>query len=134
MANRARMRVLPALALVVGMGACSEYPTRPTEHRPVVSSVVVFPSIIGQGDSVIITVFATDRDGDTLVYDWFTDSRLIIQDDGLEDGILYNTVSSSHVFYRSTSPPRNDSVWVWCDARDRRGGSDGRRVLVLLRD
>ena len=128
------MRVLLVLAVVVGLGACREYPTRPVDRRPAISSLVLFPKVIGQGDSAIITVFATDPDGDTIVYDWETDSRLIIKDGRPGVPFLYDTPSSSHVFYRSTAPPYNDSTWVWCSVRDHRGGGDSRVVLILLRN
>jgi hypothetical protein len=134
MKKRAWMRVLLVLAVAAGIGACREYPTRPVNRRPTIASVVVFPEVIGQGDSAIVTVVATDPDGDTLVYDWFTDSRLIIKDDHLGEHFLYNTPSSSHVFYRSTVPFNDDTAWVGCSARDGRGGSDSRVVLILLQD
>ena len=135
MKNRAWGRVLLVVAVVVGIGACKEYPTRPVDRHPSISSVVVFPNVIGQGDSAIVTVFATDPDpGDTLVYDWEADARLIIKDRHLTDDFLYNTPSSSHVFYRSTVPPFDDSAWVWCSVRDGRGGSASRAALILLRN
>lgn len=120
--------------LVVGIGACREYPTRPVNRGPTISSVVAFPSVIGQGDSAIVTVFATDPDGDSMVYDWETDSRLKIKGDVLGYGFLYNTYSSSHVFYRTTSPAYNDTTGVWCTVRDRKGGGDTRVVLMLLQN
>ena len=122
------------LAAVLGIGACREYPTRSVYRRPTISSVTVFPTVIGQGDSAIVTVFATDPDGDPLVYDWMTDGRLIIQGGHSGGSYLFHTASNSRVFYRSTSLPYNDSSWVWCTVSDVRGGADSRRVLVLLRD
>lgn len=119
---------------VVGIGACREYPTRPVNRRPTISSVVAFPDVFGQGDSAIVTVFATDPDGDSLVYDWVTDSRLKIKGAVLGYSWLYNTFSSSQVFYRSTSPAYNDTAGVRCSVRDGRGGGDTRVVLILLRN
>jgi hypothetical protein len=135
-AGRGAMRymLLIALTAVVAVSACRGYPTRSVYHRPTISSVTVFPNVIGQGDSAIVTVFASDPDGDTLVYDWFTDARLIIKDGRLGDSFLYNTASNSRVFYRSTLPPFNGRVQVSCSVRDVRGGSDSRAVLILLRD
>ena len=134
MKKRAWIGIPLVLAVVAGIGACTEYPTRPVYRRPTISSVLVFPNVIGQGDSAVITVIASDPDGDTLVYDWETDSRLIIQGaSSVVPFILYHTFSSSRVFYRSTSAAYNDTVPVWCSVRDRRGGGASRRVRVLLR-
>lgn len=138
MKARVRTRVLLLLAVAAGLGGCRDYPTKsiyhsPIIHSPTVSSVTVFPAVIGQGDSVLVTVYASDPDGDTLVYDWFTDSRLIIKD-APGEMMLYNTASNSHVFYRSTYAAHNDTAWVSCYVRDGRGGMDGERVLILLRD
>jgi hypothetical protein len=132
MRNTGGMKVLLVTAVVVGIGACRDYPMKAIYHSPIISSVTVFPSVIGQGDSVTVTVYATDPDGDTLVYDWFTDSRLIIKD--ARTTYLYNTASNSHVFYRSTRPAYDDTARVSCGVRDGRGGGDGGQVLILLRD
>ncbi len=134
MKERAWMRVLSILALAAVVGACGDYPTRPLNRRPTIASIVVFPNVLGQGDSAIITVFATDPDDDTLVYDWDTDSRLIIKGNRLGDHSLSHTSSSSHIFYRSAVNPVNDSAWVWCSVRDYRGGGESRVVLILLQD
>ncbi len=125
--------VLP-LAFVLGAGACRQYVTEPITRRPVISSVVAFPTTIGPGDSTMVTVFATDPDGDALVYDWGTDSRLHIQGDDLGFGFRYNTPSPSHVFYRSDVTPVSDTAWVWCSARDGKGGSDSRVVHVFFKN
>jgi hypothetical protein len=131
-------RVLLPLALVVALGSCREYPTKPVgwlaNHNPVISSVVAFPQLIGQGDSVMVTVNATDPDGDTLVYDWQTDARLHMRGDDLGFGDLSNTYSNSLILYRTTVTPINDTAWVYCDVRDRRGGGAGRLVLIPIRN
>src|SRR5512136_1471043 len=77
MKSRTWMGTLFLLAVAVGLAGCRDYPTKSIYHRPIISSVTVFPAIIGQGDSMLVTVYASDPDGDTLVYDWFTDGRLI---------------------------------------------------------
>ena len=133
MRSRTWKIALLGLVVALGLAGCRDYPTKSTYHSPVISSGTVVPTIIGQGDSVLVTVYASDPDGDALVYDWFTDSRLVIKD-ALGQVMLYNTASNSHVFYRSTSAAYNDSAWVRCEVRDGRGGMDGERVLVLLRD
>ena len=131
---KARLSAAFLLVFVFGAGACRKYVTEPITRRPVISSVVAFPTVLGPGDSTMVTVFATDPDGDTLVYDWETDSRLIIQGAVLRDGSLYNTPSPSHIFYRSTVTPVSDTAWVWCTARDGKGGSDSRVVHVFFKN
>ncbi len=133
MKNRVWMGALLGLVVALGSGGCRDYPTKSIYHSPVISSVTVFPTIIGQGDSLLVTVYASDPDGDALVYDWFTDSRLVIKDAPGEI-MLYNTASNSHVFYRSAYAAYGDTAWVRCYVRDTRGGGDGALVLVLLRD
>jgi hypothetical protein len=128
------MGALLLFAVAAGLGGCRDYPTKSIYHSPIISSITVFPAIIGQGDSVLVTVYASDADGDTLVYGWSTDARLIIKGNSPEDHDLYFVPGNSHVFYRSTSPSYNDSVWVWCEVMDGRGGGDAGLVLVLLRD
>lgn len=126
---------MAALALAAGLGACAEYPTMPANRRPMIQSVLAFPPVFGQGDSAMVTVLATDPDGDTLVYDWETDSRLIISGAPRIDQLtLYHTRSASRVFYRSTIPRFDGTAWVRCSVRDVRGGSDGRTVHFRLSD
>lgn len=126
---RALLLVLVALAI----GACKEYATRPYERVPTISSVEWTPSSLGPGDSLVVTVHASDPDGDTLVYDWFTDARLRIQ--GASAGVyLYGSSSNSRRFYRSTTSASPDTAWIRCYARDQRGGSDGRILLIPLVD
>jgi hypothetical protein len=132
--RRRALGVLLVTALAVSIGACEEYPTRPVNRRPIISSVDAFPTVLGLGDSTLVTVFATDPDGDTLVYDWEAHNGLAIKDDPYDDGVLYNTSSRSRVFYLRWRPANYDTAFVWCGVRDRKGGGDGRRVLILLRD
>jgi hypothetical protein len=126
-------RVLVALAAVVAIGACTEYPTRPANRRPTISSITVFPQTLGPGDSTIVTVTASDPDGDTLLYDWFTDGRLILKNGS--EPYLYHTTSNSQVFYRSTTTPYADTAWIACSAHDGKGGGSlDWTVRIVLRD
>ncbi len=117
-----------ALIPIVG---CRKSVTVPIYRRPVISSVVAFPTSLGPGDSTLITVNATDPDGDSLVYDWEAVNGLLIKGDVYVDGLVYNTHDNSRIFYRSTTwPYPNDTAYVWCTVRDRTGGSDSRRVFI----
>ncbi len=132
MRNRTWLTAASLLLFVLGAGACRKYVTHPTYRRPVISSVVAFPTVLGPGDSTMITVSATDPDGDPLFYDWFAYNGLTMKDGR---SYIYNTRSPSMVFLRSpawTYP--YDTAFVWCSASDRRGGSDSRQVLILYRD
>jgi hypothetical protein len=123
------------VAFLFAVVGCQKYVTQPIYRRPVISSVVAFPTVLGPGDSTIITVFATDPDGDSLVYDWDAYNGLIIKDarPGSPTS-LYNTRSPARVFYRSTTWPHlTDTAFVWCSARDQRGGSASRQVLIAYR-
>lgn len=123
---------LPILGVGLCLGACTEFPTRPANLGPTISSIVAFPNVIGPGDSVLVTILASDPDGDNLVYDWETDSRLDIQGDRSRDHYLYNTASNSRVFYRTIYTAPVDTGWIWCEVRDRKGGSDGRMARILM--
>ncbi len=124
-----------ALVLVVGAGACRKSITEPVTRRPVISSVVAFPTVLGPGDSTMITVVATDPDGDPLVYDWDAYNGLVIKGSDPTRTSIYNTLSSSQVFYRSTTWPHlTDTAFVWCSVRDRKGGGDSRHVLIFYKD
>lgn len=129
------------LALIVlataGLGACRKFPTQPSphwyNHNPVVRSVIAFPQVIGQGDSVLITVFADDPDGDSLVYDWGWSGQLESKNPRAMFQEMYNQPDRSQVFYRSESAPGDSLPAVWIDVRDSRGGSASAGLFVHLR-
>lgn len=126
----AGMLVLAALA--VGMGACRDCPTRAVNRSPVISSVVAFPTTLGVGDSTLVTVYATDPDGDALVYDWVAYHGLQIK--GARSTYVYNTPDRSHVFYLQSKVAESDTAFIECVVRDRKGGSDGRWLVINLAD
>ena len=131
---RRPMPGLLLLAWVASIGACEKYPTRPVNRRPVITSVIAFPTTLRLGDSTIVTVLATDPDGDTLVYDWSAYNGLAIQGDALGDGVLFHTHDRSRVFYLRRRPAGYDTAFISCAVRDVKGGGDSRRVLVRLQD
>ena len=106
----------------------------PVNHSPAIDSLVAFPDTIRPSDSTVVTCYARDPDGELIVYDWETDARLRIQGNPPWDRHLNQQLSPSHTFYNANlSNPINDSAWVFCGARDLRGGGTGGRVWVLLR-
>jgi hypothetical protein len=91
--------------------------------------------VLGPGDSTMITVFATDPNGDSLVYDWEAFNGLILKSGHPGATWVYDTHSPSMVFFRSTTwPYSNDTAYVWCAVRDHKGGSDSRQVLIFYQD
>ncbi len=108
-------------------------PTEPENHAPKIISLMVFPEIIGVNDSVIVICEAIDIDGDTLVYDWVTDSRLRIK--GSPYTWMYHTSKNSRVFYptKSVNLPL-DTVWVQCGVRDVKGGGDKKIIRFLVKE
>ena len=120
-----------ALAGLLGIGACREFPVRPANRSPVISYVVAFPSVLGSADSAIITVFASDPDGDALVYDWYSDSRMVFkgQSPNLHD--FYNSPNRSQVVYRSAWSLDDSTAWVRCAVRDGRGGGSPSELVVF---
>lgn len=127
----------PLLAVVlIGTftGSCSgKGPTRPPTNRdPAISSVVVLPLTVGLLDSAIVTCNATDLDGDTLVYDWETDTRLRINGRPSGYPLKSNTLNSAERFYPDYQPPQLDTVWVAVTARDRRGGAAIRVITFTV--
>jgi hypothetical protein len=129
-------RILAPLLVLLVVGACTKEPvTAPPpaqNHNPLILSLWAFPNDLGPADSMIVVCEATDQDGDTLVYDWFTDSRFIIAGNAADDHDLYNTFSKAHVFYRNYIFPGDTTGWVQCIVRDRKGGAAGRVLTVRV--
>ena len=121
------------LAVAACAGACARFPTRAVYRSPAISSVAWFPQIIGQGDSLLVTISATDPDGDELLYDWETDTRLVIK--GAPSVVyLFSSPNNSQIFYRSAMAAGDDTVRISCYVRDGKGGVDAMRIRVPLRD
>lgn len=120
-----------ALLLLAGAGACREFPVRPANRAPEILAVVAYPATLGPADSALVTVFATDPDGDSLVYDWYTDSRLIFKGRDPNDHSFYNSPERSQVVYRSAWSFDDTTAWLRCSVRDRRGGGSPSSLVVF---
>jgi hypothetical protein len=120
-----------AIILLAGLVSCgSDNPVQPPPNRsPILSSLVAFPSVIGPGDSTIFIASATDPDGDPLVYDWLTDSRLIIKGNSPSNPELYNSPSPLQIFYYG-AVSTYDSAWVECTTRDGKGGVAVKHIWI----
>ena len=120
---------------VLSFDACKNDSVRPPENRnPIILSVTAFPDTISATDSVIVMCNAIDPDGNALVYDWFTDSRLRIKGEPVDEGILYNTHENFHVFYAAHVNVPVDTAWVSCEVRDGIGGvASFKPVLIVVK-
>ena len=106
---------------------------KPENHYPEILSLSVFQNIIGLKDSVIVFCTATDPDGDTLVYDWYTDARLKINGANGNESWLIHTFDNYRVFYPTKyNYYPVDTAWVQCFVRDVRGGEVGRMIRLIV--
>ena len=130
------MKLSIILSLILFIINCDEDPINPEDQTrsPVIFSLSVFPDIIGPQDSAIIICNAYDPDGDTLVYDWFTDGKSKIKGAYIyEETRLWHTLENTCIVY-----PKNlynipiDTLWVQCFARDRKGNSDNLTVHFIV--
>ena len=133
--SSARVTALVVLAMAVIVAACSTTtPLQPGNRAPVVQSLMVFPTTIGPSDSAVVVCVATDEDGDTLVYDWTSDCRIVKQG-GESQFTLYHQFDGSLVVYPGPATCVNgplDTGWVHCHVRDRRGGGAEAGVVRII--
>ncbi|MBK7103808.1 MAG: hypothetical protein IPH62_00790 [Ignavibacteriae bacterium] len=119
--------------LIIILISCNENSTESKNNDPILLSLQVFPKIVNSEDSVIVICEAVEPDEDSIFYDWFTDSRLKIKDNGNES-ILYHTRENTRVFYPTKGKDEpTDSAWISCSVRDGKGGqSVSKRVTILV--
>ena len=120
--------VVPVIGLALCVAACDiSTPLKVSgilaNQRPTVQSLVAFPTTIGPGDSSIVMCFATDADGDTLAYDWYSDCRMVKKGESQYSGGFYWSYDRTLVVYAGAcNRAPEDTGWVSCEVRDRRGG------------
>ena len=130
---------LAALALVAGMvfgiAACdTTRSVRPANRPPVAHSLVAFPTTIGPGDSALVRCDATDPDGDSLVFDWESDCRLIMK--GAPNWPYYYNAHDPWlvVYPGSCVKAPLDTGLVFCSVRDGKGGGTyAGHVLIVVK-
>ena len=126
---------LPTLILVAMLclsGCGAETPLAPANHSPVVLSLIAFPTTIGPGDSAIVVCTATDADGDTVVFDWYSDCRLIKQWQGQHDGIMYGAGNTMVVHAGTCVDVPVDTGWISCSVRDGWGGGAYAGTMYII--
>ncbi|MBI5474616.1 MAG: hypothetical protein HY961_19945 [Ignavibacteriae bacterium] len=131
------------LVTVIGIQlGCDDNPAnngKSQNHNPVITSVVMFPEVVGPSDSLIVVCDATDPDGDSLVYDWYSLSGSIVKIKGAHGHLaLYNTPENSRIFYAPDSQyvaAPQDTFGLECAVRDLRGGMgvSGLRRFIVTR-
>jgi len=110
-------------------------PVKPVNHNPIILSVTVFPDVIGISDSAIVVCNAMDPDGDTLVYDWYTDGRLRFKNNPpWQCCVLANTYENYQILFpvQSQNFPPIDTVWLQVEARDRKGGGSVAQTVQFV--
>lgn len=123
--------VLLAAALGLSASACVEYPLRPQNRAPRVLSVVAFPTTLRVGDSTLVTVTATDAEGDSLYFWWTAFNGLTAP--GMR-GYYYPTRTSSLVLYLASRPVTYDTAMVYVDVSDGLNWVNGGHVYFTIVD
>lgn len=119
--SRLLIRMLGSCLLTCLSGCGVKTPLQPENRDPVVQSLIAFPASISPGDSAVVVCHATDPDGDTLMFDWTSDCRLIKR--GAPRDLIWYSFSSTLVVYAGACARAPvDTGWVSCYVRDLRGG------------
>ena len=127
--------IIVTISFLIILG-CEDDPVKPENHQPIIFSLTAFPDVVKPNDSLLVICNAMDPDADTLVYDWYTTGVVRIK--GGTPPALYNTYENSQIFYapdsQFVSAPQ-DTFWIQCVARDRKGKDDGKIVrFVVIKD
>jgi len=110
------------LSILVCLPSCGvKTPLEPVNRSPVVESLIAFPTNITLGDSAVVVCHATDPDGDSVVFDWSSDCRLIMQG-GSGQATANNRGNTLVVYAGACAAAPLDTGWVSCEVRDGKGG------------
>ncbi len=55
---------------VLAYWGCEDCPTCPENYAPVINEILINPPSVSAGDPVTLTAVVTDKDGDTITYNW----------------------------------------------------------------
>lgn len=134
-----RLLCIAVLCLcMLSMGSCAgkdKDPVKPRiNHPPRIDSVEVIPGPVALFDSVTIICHAVDPDGDSLVYDWFSQTPLWIA--GAPQKVyLYGTTSNERAVYYAGPASSASSVPMQVFARESVSGlQDGVAFRVQLKN
>jgi len=127
-----RLGTALAFGVILLMSGChAATPIQPVNRSPVVHSLLAFPTTIGSSDSAVVVCIATDADGDTVVFDWDSDCRLVMKG-ASRSGTAYNRPNVLVVYAGCVTGPV-DTGSVYCFARDGRGGGAyAGRVSIIV--
>jgi len=131
-----KLALLLLSTILLAQNNCDDNPIKPENHSPVILSVNVFPVVVTPSDSVIVICNAYDPDADTLVYDWYTDGTIRIKGARPYEIAMFNTHDNSQIFYAPDSNhviAPQDTFWVGCAARDRKGGQDYKSIYFIVK-
>ena len=128
--------LLISIFFLILIFACDDDITDPKNNAPVIYSLASFPNEVQFSDSFIVFCDAHDIDGDSLFYDWSCTSGASIK--GASKSIpfqLSNTKENNRIFYAPDSlTVQQDSIRVFCDVRDGKGGAKTDWVFIKLRN
>ena len=120
-----------SLCIILLINCDQGNPVQSQNNDPEIISLEAFPNLVNPLDSFIVICNAIDPDGDTLVYDWITGGRLKIK--GTNDFDSYHNKKNTQIFYTpDTVYHYVDTLGIWCDVRDVKGGGDSKFILIFL--
>ncbi len=132
------MKPILIIIILLNISNCSDNPVdgKSENRSPVILSLNVFPDVVKPNDSLIVICNATDPDGDTLVYDWYTSGVVRIK--GALPGLpaLFNTYENSRIIYapdsQFVSAPQ-DTFRIEVAARDGKGGQVSEVIKFIVK-
>jgi hypothetical protein len=130
--SRIILRTLALCVLTCLTGCGVKTPLQLAFHSPVVQSLVAFPTTISPGDSAVVVCQATDADGDTVLFDWSSDCRLIREGDSNSSFTSYSRGGSLVVYPGPCVRAPLDTGRVSCSVRDGKGGGAYAGVVQIV--